>query len=99
MESERDKMESAELLTRLRLAIANQPDEIPAGWKTVEQFAVEWGMTNNAAGIVLQRATKCGAMERKRFRIQTVGRGVYPTPHYREIKASKSADTHTSKPA
>jgi len=99
MESERDQMESAELLKRLRQAIANQPDKVPAGWKTVEQFAGEWGMTNNAAGIVLQRAAKCGAMERKRFRIQTVGRGVYPTPHYREIKTSKSSDTRTSRPA
>lgn len=99
MESERDQMESAELLKRLRQAINNQPDEVPAGWKTVEQFAGEWGISYHAAGFVLMRSSRLGLIEKRKFRIPTEGRGNYPTPHYREIKTSKSSDTRTSRPA
>ena len=56
-------------------------------------------MTTNGAGIILQRSVKAGAMEMKKFRVPTEGRGNYPTPHYREIKTSKRGDTRTSKPA
>jgi len=99
MESERDKVESSELLKRLRNAIACQPEPVPGGFKTAAQWAVMWGMTTNGAGIILQRSVKAGVMEMKKFRIHTNGRGNYPTPHYREIKTSKSSDTRTSKPA
>jgi hypothetical protein len=99
MESERDEMESAELLKRLRDAIACQPEPVPGGFKTSAQWAKKWGMTTNGAGIVLQRSVKAGVMEMKKFRVPTEGRGNYPTPHYREIKTSKRGDTRTSKPA
>lgn len=81
-------MESAQLLKHLRDAIACKIDEVPDGWKTTFQWANEWGISSNAAGILLSRAIKVGAVERKLFRIKTDGRGVYPTPHYR--KANKA---------
>lgn len=78
-------MESAQLLKRLREAIANKPEHVPDGWKTTNQWADEWGVTNTAAGVLLGRAHRVGAIDRKIFRIKTGGRGNYPTPHYKEF--------------
>lgn len=86
MAAKRTEMDSAELLERLRLAIANQPEEVPEGWRTAGQWADEWGITNNAAGIVLCRSAKKGLIEAKKFRVVSGNRGVYPVVHYRLIK-------------
>ena len=83
MATERNKMESAELLRHLRLAIANQPECVPSDWKTASQWSDEWNLTANAAGIILCRSTKLGVMECRKFRIMSGNRGVYPIQHYR----------------
>ena len=83
MASKRTEMDSAELLRQLRLAIANQPEPVPEGFKTAAQWADDWGITINAAGIVLCRAVKKGLVETKRFRVISGLRGVYPVTHYR----------------
>ena len=85
MATKRTEMDSAELLKQLRLAIANQPEPVPEGFKTSAQWADEWGITNNAAGIILSRSTKIGMMECKKFRVMSGSRGVYPIQHYREV--------------
>lgn len=86
METERDEVASSELLKRLRNAINNQPDLVPPEWKTAVQYAKEWNVTPNAASIILRRGLDVGMMECRKFRIQTGGRGNYPTQHYREVK-------------
>jgi hypothetical protein len=83
MAAKRTEMDSAELLRQLRLAIANQPEPVPEGFKTSAQWADEWKITSNAAGIVLCRAVKNGLVETKRFRVISGLRGVYPVTHYR----------------
>ena len=76
-------MDSTELLKKLRSAIANQPEEVPADWKTAVQWSDEWNVSANAAGIILNRSMKAGLMECQKFRIPSGGRGVYPVQHYR----------------
>ena len=83
MAAKRTEMDSAELLRQLRFAIANQPEPVPEGFKTSAQWADEWKITGNAAGIVLCRAVKKGLVETKRFRVISGLRGVYPVTHYR----------------
>jgi uncharacterized protein YbcC (UPF0753/DUF2309 family) len=85
MATEREELGSTELLRKLRLAIANQPDEVPEGWKTANQWSDEWGISPNAAGIILNRSARLGIMECRKFRILSGGRGVYPVQHYREV--------------
>ena len=85
MATKREELGSAELLRKLRLAISNQAEEVPEGWKTAAQWSQEWDVTHNAAGIVLGKSTKLGLMECRKFRIMSRNRGVYPTPHYRVI--------------
>lgn len=87
MAAKRTEMDSAELLRRLRSAIQKQAEEIPEGWKTANQWSGEWGLSPNAAGLVLGRAVKLGLMEHKKFRIDTKTRGNYPTAHYRPTDA------------
>lgn len=82
MAAKRTEMDSAELLKQLRSAIQKQPEEVPEGWKTTNQWSDEWGVTPNAAGQVLGRAVKLGLMQSKKFRIDTQTRGNYPTLHY-----------------
>lgn len=82
MAAKRKEMDSAELLKQLRSAIQKQPEEVPEGWKTTNQWSDEWGVTPNAAGQVLGRAVKLGLMQSKKFRIDTQTRGNYPTLHY-----------------
>ena len=81
-------MGSTELLRKLRLAIANQAEEVPQGWKTAAQWSDEWSISSNAAGIILSRATKLGIMECRKFRVMSGNRGVYPVQHYRETTAN-----------
>ena len=82
MAAKRTEMDSAELLKQLRSAIQKQPEEVPEGWKTTNQWSDEWGVTPNAAGQVLGRSVKLGLMQSKKFRIDTQTRGNYPTLHY-----------------
>ncbi len=86
MASERTELAPAELLKRLRLAIANQPEEVPDGWHTANQWAEIWNITPNAAGIVLSRSVRIGEMESKKFRVICGNRGAYPTTHYRQTQ-------------
>jgi hypothetical protein len=84
MASERTELAPAELLKRLRSALANQPEDVPRGWHTANQWAEIWKMTPNAAGILLSRSVRIGTMESKKFRVITRNRGTFPTVHYRE---------------
>jgi hypothetical protein len=83
MATERTELAPAELLRLLRAELQKRPDDVPKGWKTAEQWAKDWDVTPNAAGIVLSRSVRIGLIETKKFRIQTANRGNHPTPHYR----------------
>lgn len=84
MASERTELAPAELLKRLRAALANHPEEVPKGWRTAADWAEIWDITQNAAGIILSRSVRIGKMQAKKFRIITGNRGAYPTTHYKQ---------------
>ena len=87
MATKRTELASAELLKQLRYAIQKQPESVPDGWKTANQWSMEWNISPNAAGLVLGRSIKLGLMESKKFRIDTKTRGNYPTVHYKPTNA------------
>lgn len=74
-----------EALERLKAAIGTNGAEAPEdGYKTIKQWAAEWGMSGMHASRLIYGGVALGAWESKTFRIQTAQR-TYPVPHYREI--------------
>lgn len=82
----REKMESAELLKRIRDELQRKVDVPTSEWKTARQWMQEWEMQQSQTNRMLTLAVENGLMERKLFRIPCSSRSSYPTPHYREIK-------------
>ena len=86
METRRDKMESSELLKRIRDELQRKV-EIPTDeWKTALKWGEEWGLARAQTNQMLTAAVANGIMELKTFRIPMATRASYPVPHYREIK-------------
>lgn len=56
-------------------------DNIPAGWKTVDEVASETGLSECETGNRLRDLVAIGRVERRKFR--RVG-GVRPVYHYKE---------------
>lgn len=79
-------MESAELLKRIRAEISKEIQAPGPEWKTMLQWAEEWGLQRAQAHRLVSQATRAGIMECQKFRIQMPMRDSYPVPHYREIK-------------
>ncbi len=82
----RNKMESSELLKRIRDELQRKIEVPTSEWKTARQWMEEWEMQQSQTNKMLTIAVENGIMERKLFRIPHSGRTSYPTPHYREIK-------------
>lgn len=86
MATERNDMESAELLRRIREEIRQTLQTPDTGWKTVHEWAEEWGLQRAQTNRLITAALKSGIMEAKKFRIPMPLRASYPVPHYREIR-------------
>ena len=86
METGRNKMESAELLKRIRDEIRRKVEIPSSEWKTALQWGNEWGLARAQTNQILTAGVKNGVMEFKTFRIPMPTRASYPVPHYREIK-------------
>lgn len=78
-----------EWLQELQKAHA-EPDPAREGWLTATQLARAWRKPAPTVGRLLRDLLAAGLWERKSFRVQTEGRGVYPTPHYRPVRKGKS---------
>lgn len=59
----------------------NQPDKVPAGFKTANQWAVKWNLSDNHARKLLNTGISSGIVERRMFKTAT-GVGVRLVPHY-----------------
>lgn len=86
MATERNPMESSELLKRIRDELQRKVEVPTSEWKTARQWMQEWEMQQSQTNRMLTLAVENGIMERKLFRIPCSSRSSYPTPHYREIK-------------
>lgn len=73
-----------ELLRKLESSLSVQVEEVPAGFKTCEAWATEFGKSRSYTHKLLTNGVSQGIMERKRIRIES-GSRIYPVPHYRQI--------------
>jgi hypothetical protein len=83
MATERNSMESAELLRRIRDEIQRKVQQPTTEWKTALQWGKEWGLGRAQTNQMLTSAVKNGIMEFQTFRIPMPTRASYPVPHYR----------------
>ena len=65
------------------LSSTETPEVVPPGWKTAQEVAAFMGLTRCSANRYLTAAVAGGRCERKKFRIQSGQRTIYPVPHYR----------------
>jgi len=85
METKRNRMESSELLRKLKDAIQLKADTVPEGYKTVKDWAKAWSLSRAHAEKLLKIGVESGVVDSKQFRIPIDGRKTYPVYHYREI--------------
>jgi hypothetical protein len=83
MATERDSMESAELLRRIRDEIQRKIEIPTSDWKTSREWMQEWDLKQSQTNRTLTQGVELGIMEARTFRIPCPVRGSYPVPHYR----------------
>ncbi len=70
-------------LSLLQKALSGQPDAIPKGFKTAQQWADKWNIPLSSTEKKLRQASRRGLVEVKKIRIDNGLRGLYPVPHYK----------------
>jgi len=83
MATERNTMESSELLKRIRDEIQRKIEIPTSEWKTSREWMQEWDLKQSQTNRTLTQGVELGIMEAKTFRIPCPVRGSYPVPHYR----------------
>lgn len=76
------RMTHAEAFANLQRELSAQPDVLPEGWFTSEQWAEKTGVSEQHTRHTIRKAMAGGKMERSKFRIPSGGRFV-SLPHYR----------------
>ena len=79
----------------LRERIACQPDEVPNDFLTATQWGDELNLSPAETRRTLNKGIKLGIVIVKKFKIQTEQRGIYPTPHYKELPDDTKATAQT----
>lgn len=82
------------LLVRVIAALTAKADDIPEGFRTIDQWAKHWGLGRSSASRYVHKAVEMGLMEKKSFTqcVRKDGRA-YPTAHYREIVKPRQRGT------
>ena len=83
MATDRNTMESAELLRRIRDEIQRKIEIPTSEWKTSREWMQEWDLKQSQTNRTLTQGVELGIMEARTFRIPCPVRGSYPVPHYR----------------
>jgi hypothetical protein len=73
----------APLLARLR-AVASPVDTVPPAYKTLPQWAKEWGVCIQTAATLMRRGVATQLMTAKPYRVLTNNGRVYSVMHYAE---------------
>jgi predicted transcriptional regulator len=63
-------------------------EKVPSGWFTIAQLSEEYRRERSTVTNRMKDLIARGKAEMCRFRVMT-GRGVYPVPHYRLLKANE----------
>jgi len=58
-------------------------DIVPEGWFTTEDCAKEWNLSRPRAFSLIRQSIESKKCEMRKFRIMTIGRGIFPVHHYR----------------
>lgn len=66
----------------LQEILKTQTQEIPEGFHTARQWGELWGMSRDTATRYINMAMKQGLMERRNIKVHTLGRTLYPVPHF-----------------
>lgn len=87
------------LLTKLRRALAGEPDIIPPGWKTAAAMSDEWGVGPRVTRELLRAGLLSvpPLIKTKKFRVLTT-QGMRCVPHYTESKSGKSGGRDKQEP-
>ena len=64
-------MNANQLLSEIRKLTTREPDAIPAGYKSANEWAKTWKIHKTSARIALRRAVKAGLVEQKTFKSRT----------------------------
>lgn len=72
------------LLAKLLAAHKGEPDKVPKGHKTREQWATEWGVKGGKALILIRKGLEKNLMGKAMHRVQA-GKRLRPTEHYFEL--------------
>lgn len=75
-------------LSVLAAAGKQTADEVPPGFKTINQIVKETGKSHSQTNRYVREALKLGLIERLKLKVP-VGEKLYPTPHYRILCAKK----------
>lgn len=76
--------ETKALLAKLQNAMRGEPDKVPKGHKTREQWAAEWGIKSGKALILIRKGLEKKLMGKAMHRVQ-LGKRLRPTEHYYEL--------------
>jgi len=79
----------------LRERIACQPDDVPNNFMTATQWGNELNLSPAETRRTLNKGIRLGIVIVKKFKIQTEQRGLYPTPHYKELPDDTKATAQT----
>jgi Mn-dependent DtxR family transcriptional regulator len=75
--------EYADVISLYHKAVAEKPD---AGFLSRSQWEDKWKKGTTETTRTITKLMKAGLMEVRKYKIITLTRGLYPTPHYKLIK-------------
>lgn len=80
----------AALGRELRDSFGANPEAVPPGWYTTEQWAQKWGYARAYAHRLLTHGVAIGRVEWRKFRVPTEMKKSYATVHYRMMPRPKN---------
>lgn len=75
-------MTPAQALAALQDLFSGEVETPEEGYRTMQQWANEWGLSRERATTLVKRGIDAGKVDTKSYRINT-GSKVYKVPHYR----------------
>jgi hypothetical protein len=75
-------MKPNDLLAAILREVNKDVEAIPAGWKTIDQWAKEWGYSRSRARDYVLKGCKLGMMEGRIFRCLHPKKGPFKVKHY-----------------
>ena len=81
-------MKANSLIEQIRRLTVREPETVPAGWKTVREWSLQFGIKRRATDVALAKAVRAGIAERKVFQVERQSR-MRGVAHYRQVKSPR----------